>query len=163
MAITHNLLPRIIKSGLGVLSPAVGVRAFARALATHGFTACQLVVSPFQWAKLMAGATSVYPIFSEYAHFKDRLETTPSTRGGIVASAPLEQSRRLAQQAVLDGVTTVVQELLGSSVSVDQVRLKYPSGSFDPPDRFSLLLSPFALHCSLAPFRRACTCLHAPM
>lgn len=136
MAITYNLLPRIRKSGLGVLSPAVGVTAFARALASHGATVCQLVVSPFQWGKLMAGATTVYPIFSEYAHYKQRADTASGRQGLANASAPLEQPRGLRKQAVIDGVTTVVQELLGASVSIDQVRRKQRSPrSSALPDR----------------------------
>ena len=66
MAIKNNLLPRIIKSGLGVLAPDAGVSALASALSAVPHPA-QLVVSPFEWPKLMQGATHVFPIFSEYA------------------------------------------------------------------------------------------------
>jgi hypothetical protein len=64
MAVAHNLLPRIVKSGLGVLQPAVGVAALASVLAAacSGVPAAQLVVSPFQWPKLMAGADRVFPV-----------------------------------------------------------------------------------------------------
>ena len=46
MAVTHNLLPRIMKSGLGVLPPARGVAALASVLARacSGGVAAQLVV-----------------------------------------------------------------------------------------------------------------------
>lgn len=69
MAVVNNLLPRIIKSGLGVLSPTVGIKALETVLKTPDFGP-QLVVSPFDWPKLMAGAKgNVFPIFWEFEHF----------------------------------------------------------------------------------------------
>ncbi len=62
MAVAHNLLPRIIKSGLGVLPPADGVAALAAALRHSAAPPAQVVVSPFEWSKLMAGADRVFPV-----------------------------------------------------------------------------------------------------
>ena len=56
MAVVHDLLPRIIKSGLGVLAAAAGVSALASVVATAA-AGPQAVVSPFDWSKLMAGGT----------------------------------------------------------------------------------------------------------
>ena len=61
MAVVHNLLPRVVKSGLGVLAPARGVAALASVLALSAPPA-QLVVSPFDWPRLMAGADRVFPV-----------------------------------------------------------------------------------------------------
>lgn len=62
MAVVHNLLPRIIKSGLGVLPPAAGVAALAAVLRQSAAPPAQAVVSPFDWSKLMAGADRVFPV-----------------------------------------------------------------------------------------------------
>lgn len=62
MAVVHRLLPRIIKSGLGVLAPAQGVAALAGVLRAASAPPAQLVVSPFEWPKLMAGADRVFPV-----------------------------------------------------------------------------------------------------
>ena len=62
MAVAHNLLPRIIKSGLGVLPPAAGVAALAAVLRARAAPPAQVVVSPFEWPKLMAGADRVFPV-----------------------------------------------------------------------------------------------------
>ena len=64
MAVTQHLLPRIIKSGLGVLPPVRGVAVLASILggACLGAPAAQLVVSPFEWPKLMAGSERVFPV-----------------------------------------------------------------------------------------------------
>ncbi len=62
MAVVHNLLPRIIKSGLGVLPPADGVAALAAVLRQSAAPPAQVVVSPFNWSKLMAGADRVFPV-----------------------------------------------------------------------------------------------------
>ena len=70
MAVVHNLLPRIRQSGLGVLSPTAGIAALATVLKRASGPSSQLVVSPFEWPKLMAGAHgNVFPLFSEYASF----------------------------------------------------------------------------------------------
>ena len=61
MAVAHNLLPRIIKSGLGVLAPVRGITALASVL-TLSAPPAQLIVSPFDWPKLMAGADRVFPV-----------------------------------------------------------------------------------------------------
>ena len=66
MAVVHNLLPRIIKSGLGVLDPVAGMSALLRVMGSIAFGP-QLVVSPFDWHKLMAGAKgNVFPVFKEF-------------------------------------------------------------------------------------------------
>ena len=62
MAVVHNLLPRIVKSGLGVLPPAAGVAALAAVLCARAAPPAQVVVSPFEWPKLMAGADRVFPV-----------------------------------------------------------------------------------------------------
>ena len=66
MAVVNNLLPRIIKSGLGVLHPVDGISALLGAVQASDMGP-QLVVSPFNWSKLMAGAEgSVFPVFKEF-------------------------------------------------------------------------------------------------
>ena len=66
MAVVYDLLPRIIKSGLGVLTAAAGVTALASVVAT-AVAGPQAVVSPFDWSKLMAGAQgNVFPVFREF-------------------------------------------------------------------------------------------------
>lgn len=66
MAVEHNLLPRIINSGLGVLAPGAGISALLSVLAIAG-SGPQLVVSPFNWRTLMAGAKGkIYPVFREF-------------------------------------------------------------------------------------------------
>lgn len=62
MAVVHNLLPRIVQSGLGVLTPARGVAALEALLSMPHRLTAQLVVSPFEWGKLMAGAHHVFPV-----------------------------------------------------------------------------------------------------
>lgn len=64
MAVAHNLLPRVIQSGLGVLTPTVGVNALETMLNTHHRMPPQLVISPFEWKRLMAGANHVYAVDS---------------------------------------------------------------------------------------------------
>ena len=93
MAVAHNLLPRIVKSGLGVLAPAVGIAALAGALAaTAAGPQPQLVVSPFEWRKLMAGARgSVFPVFREF----ESLATPPAAVAA--AAAPAAESARQPQ------------------------------------------------------------------
>ena len=65
MAVVHNLLPRIIKSGLGVLPPTRGVAALELMLRRQAAPPAQMVVSPFEWHKLMAGADRVFPVQSQ--------------------------------------------------------------------------------------------------
>ena len=145
MAIKNNLLPRIIKSGLGVLAPGAGVSALAAALSSTPLPA-QLVVSPFEWAKLMQGATHVFPIFSEYAtHFKptthslaaptavQRLRPLPAaptqgvgilqagsskmgTNGTTTAQAPAASTKA----AVVEKMTAVVASVMGKGVDSSQ-------------------------------------------
>ena len=93
MAVDHNLLPRIVKSGLGVLPPAVGIAALAGALAaTAAGPQPQLVVSPFEWRKLMTGARgSVFPVFKEFEGFA----TPPAVN--TAATAPAAVSAREPQ------------------------------------------------------------------
>lgn len=98
MAIKNDLLPRIIKSGLGVLAPDAGVSALAAALSLLPSPA-QLVVSPFEWTKLMQGATHVFPIFSEYAtHIKPH-----GPLPGTAARTPTVHTRPTSMQ--LDQLT----------------------------------------------------------
>ena len=66
MAVVHDLLPRIIKSGLGVLNPVAGISALLDVVKSASFGP-QVVVSPFDWRKLMAGARgNVFPVFEEF-------------------------------------------------------------------------------------------------
>jgi hypothetical protein len=120
MAIVHNLLPRIIKSGLGVLSPVTGVTALGAVLASCRATAAQLVVSPFEWSKLMAGAPTVYPIFSEYAHFHKAMKNDFSS-SGMRGRAAISGTSVVDKQSIVNGVTSVVHQLLGSAILSDQV------------------------------------------
>ena len=145
MAIKNDLLPRIIKSGLGVLAPDAGVFALAAALSLLPSPA-QLVVSPFEWAKLMQGATHVFPVFSEYAtHIKPH-GPLPSTaaRTPAVHTRPTgmqrdqltrasgqavharqavmrPQAAEVSRQAVLsERVTALVTEIMGKGVDARQ-------------------------------------------
>jgi len=91
MAVVHDLLPRIIKSGLGVLAAAAGVNALASVVATAG-TGPQAVVSPFDWGKLMAGARgNVFPVFRE---FEDFATPAPGAAAARQLPAALVPARR---------------------------------------------------------------------
>ena len=80
MAVVHNLLPRIIKSGLGVLDPVAGMSALLRVVKSAAFGP-QLVVTPFDWFKLMSGAEgNVFPVFKEFEEW-----ATPAQRPVSVA------------------------------------------------------------------------------
>ena len=95
MAVVHNLLPRIIKSGLGVLSPVAGIHALSKVLQQADFGP-QLVVSPFDWSKLMAGAQgNVFPLFQEFADF-----ATPKP-GSQAPQVPQNMGRSPHQQVSL--------------------------------------------------------------
>ena len=89
MAVAHNLLPRIIKSGLGVLAPAAGVAALASVLARAAPPA-QLIVSPFEWPKLMAGANRVFPVRLQAAHHFVSLAQRPFLWLALLHSAHLQ-------------------------------------------------------------------------
>ena len=67
MAVSHNLLPRIARSGLGVLTPAAGMSALDGLLCAN-LSAAQVTISPFNWTTLMRGAKRVLPIFLEFEH-----------------------------------------------------------------------------------------------
>ena len=62
MAIAYNLLPRIIQSGLGVLLPHRGLQALENVMQMTFKLPSQLVVSPFDWERLMAGTSHVYAV-----------------------------------------------------------------------------------------------------
>ena len=67
MAITHNLIPRIVESGLGVVSPTAGLATLAAVMQGNpALWQHQLIASPFEWPKLMAGAPPVFPLFLEH-------------------------------------------------------------------------------------------------
>ena len=143
MAIKNNLLPRIIKSGLGVLAPDAGVAALAAALSNSPNPA-QLVISPFEWPKLMQGATHVFPIFSEYAtHFKSHSRPSaaatpaaptqptamqrghplafPPQQGAVQAQMDVTKAALQAQRAaVADKVAAVVAGVMGKEVDAAQ-------------------------------------------
>ena len=92
MAVVHNLLPRIIKSGLGVLSPVAGIHALSKVLQQADFGP-QLVVSPFDWSRLMAGAQgNVFPLFQEFAEY-----ATPK-QGSQAPQVPQNMGSSLHQQ-----------------------------------------------------------------
>ena len=141
MAVDHNLLPRVIASGLGVLQPARGLAALEAALrADSGLGSvpqyraeCQLIVSTFDWRTLMAGAKHIFAVFAEYGH-----HAAPATPA-MVAEQPLlapgtaasdedkwsgartrEAARR--KEAVLGDVQGLVARLLGSGIPASQVR-----------------------------------------
>ncbi len=62
MAVAHNLLPRIIKSGLGMLPPTRGIAGLESVLRSRAAPPAQVVASPFEWRKLMAGTDHVFPV-----------------------------------------------------------------------------------------------------
>ena len=141
MAVDHNLLPRVIASGLGVLQPARGLAALEAALRAgsglgsvpHYCAGCQLIVSPFDWRTLIAGAKHIFAVFAEYGHY-----AAPATPA-MVAEQPLlapgtaasdadkwsgartrEAARR--KEAVLGDVQGLVVRLLGSGIPASQVQ-----------------------------------------
>ena len=62
MATTYNLLPRITQSGLGVLLPSGGLQALGNVMHMTFKLPSQLVISPFDWKRLMTGASHVYAV-----------------------------------------------------------------------------------------------------
>ena len=130
MAVTHNLLPRIIQSGLGVLAPAAGLAALASALQlsrhiTSSMSPSQLVVSPLDWPKLMAGASTIFPLFSEFAHHA----TAAAARKNAdqLAAQPAEDLQQLVMQSreahvssILAKIQTVVHNMLGALPEAEQ-------------------------------------------
>lgn len=88
MAVVHDLLPRIVQSGLGVLDPAIGVLALASAVRAVA-PPPQAVVSPFAWRTLMAGARGkVFPVFKEFEDFA-------SGRGGAAFTVPVAKPAQM--------------------------------------------------------------------
>ena len=128
MAVAHNLLPRILKSGLGVLAPTAGLAALAltlqQASGLHaGPLPAQIVVSPFDWTRLMAGAKHVFPLFSEFGRYK--LAALPAARAGHPARKPeaavVPAIHAGPARGVLAEVLTTVQRMLGHAIDQDQV------------------------------------------
>ena len=133
MAATHNLLPRIVKSGLGLVSPTQGIAALAAALGSSAAAwRPQLVASPFEWPKLMAGATHIFPLFSDHA-------PAATTAGTVAAAADAPYARRrkarrsacrepqqpmaeaaAAAENALRRVAAVVSGVLGKEVDAKQ-------------------------------------------
>ena len=85
----------------------------------------QLIVSPFEWPKLMAGATHVFPLFSEHAlpsaspsavatAATDSAASGWSSRRGNVSAA--RQTAAAAAGDVLRRVAAVVAGVLGKHV-----------------------------------------------
>ena len=130
MAVAHNLLPRIIKSGLGVLVPTAGLAALAltvqQASGLHaGPLPAQIVVSPFDWTRLMAGAKHVFPLFSEFSRYSSA--ALPAARAGqptqkseAALAAATHAGPSLARD-VLAEVLSIVQRMVGHAVDQDQV------------------------------------------
>ena len=129
MAVAHNLLPRIAKSGLGVLAPSAGLAALACTLQqASGLVSrplpAQMVVSPFDWTRLMAGAKHVFPLFSEFSRYSS---------AALPAGRPVQRSQQqplLAGPAAADPgpardtlaeVLRMVHRMLGHAVDPAQV------------------------------------------
>ena len=149
MAVDNNLLPRVTASGLGVLLPARGLAALEAALRVGSGLGsgpwsrarcqhAQLIVSPFDWRTLMAGAKHVFPVFAEYGHhaaparplmIMERPWTAPGTaaaashaaKQGLPRSHHAMEAARW-QEAVLGDVGDLVARLLGYGVPTSQVR-----------------------------------------
>ncbi|KAK9803914.1 hypothetical protein WJX72_004698 [[Myrmecia] bisecta] len=93
----------------------------------------QVVVSPFEWPKLMAGAEVVFPVFSEYAAAKQsaaavvasgrRALGRPELPAAATAVAGAKDSE-IRQQRVLKEVRTIVERMLGSGVAADQLLME---------------------------------------
>ncbi len=64
MAVKHNLLPRIMQSGLGVVTPSRGLDVLNSILQVNHWHSSQMVISPFDWRKLMSKAHRVFPVNS---------------------------------------------------------------------------------------------------
>ena len=128
MAVAHHLLPRIIQSGLGVLAPSAGLAALACTLQQASGLApqplpAQVVVSPFDWTRLMAGAQHVFPLFSEFSCHSS---------AALPAGRPVQHSQQplLAGPAaaglgrardILAEVLSIVHRMLGHTVDPAQV------------------------------------------
>lgn len=149
MAVDHNLLPRVTASGLGVLPPARGLAALEAALragsglesvplSRAGCQHVQLIVSPFDWRTLMAGAKHIFAVFAEYGHHAApathaKVAVHPLLAPGTAADAShadkrssphIHHAREAArrQEAVLGDVQGLVARLLGSGIPASQVR-----------------------------------------
>lgn len=83
-------------AGLGVVHPAQGIAALAAALSSSPAAwRAQLVASPFEWPKLMAGATHVFPLFSEHASAARAAPT--AVRADNASSGGQQKARRTAR------------------------------------------------------------------
>ena len=73
MAIVYNLLPRIAQSGLGVLLPSGGLQALENVMNMTLKLPSQLVVSPFDWKRLITSASHVYAVGHPPKDFQNRI------------------------------------------------------------------------------------------
>lgn len=105
MAVTHDLLPRIRKSGLGVLDPVAGMSALARVISTVNYGP-QMVISPFDWQKLMAGAQGdVFAVFKEFEQWATPPQKIPLA---LAPPKPMPQVAAIDLQ-YLDGLQNPVK------------------------------------------------------
>ena len=122
-------------AGLGVVDPAQGIAALAAALRSSAAAwQPQLVACPFQWPKLMAGATHIFPLFSEHApaattlravaeaadHLAVRRRNRPQSRGKTRTSQRPAAVAGDAAESALRRVTAVVSSVLGKEVDAKQ-------------------------------------------
>ena len=146
MAVDHNLLPRVIASGLGVLPPARGLAALEAALRVgsglgsvpQSRAGCQLIVSPFDWRTLMAGAKHIFAVFADYGHYAAPAMPAMAAQQPLLAlgtdsaathadkwTGPhIRRAREAARGQVdmLGDVQGLVARLLGSGIPASQVR-----------------------------------------
>lgn len=89
------------RTGLGVVYPDKGIAALAAALsAAPAAWRAQHVASPFDWPKLMAGATHVFPLFSEHAGYATSPPAGASTAAAAGKSARTVRGQRRGVSAV---------------------------------------------------------------
>ena len=120
--------------------PETGVAALVAALSAAPWAyRAQRVASPFDWPKLMAGATHIFPLFSEHAHHARATPAGATTtaaaasvrttgpavpgyrRGGRAAQQQQQRPQRKQDVAeVQAAVAEVVVGVLGSAVDPGQ-------------------------------------------
>ena len=124
---TSVAAPCTWRTGLGVVEPAQGIAALVAALRS-GTAAWQpqLVACPFQWPKLMAGATHIFPLFSEHAPAATSSRTVAGAdddptfrRRKVPRSARAKtRSRQQPAAATADAAASALQRVAAVAASV---------------------------------------------
>ena len=120
-------------TGLGVVYPEKGIAALVAALsAAPAAYRAQRVASPFDWPKLMAGATHIFPLFSEHDHHATAPTAAAAASGraagpavqghrrGARAAPQQQRPQRKQDAADVQAVAEVVAGVLGAAVDPAQ-------------------------------------------